>query len=148
MDVAEGVVEVVETKVDEDISGSSRLVRGGKSQVTLRWEGLLCWRELRSTQSAFISERGRRNSPATGTSVEPNLDDHFPFENFRRSVILMTLISVLFSIFIFIFRNSHYRINNQIAMVQISHVERSNLPSLISSCLRAQGRAMTQSLSA
>ena len=70
-----------------------------KSQVTLR---VGCGGNGGGGQPAFISERV---TPATGTSVEPNLDDHFPHSphKSRRSVILMTLISFfIFQFFNFI----------------------------------------------
>ena len=67
-------------------------------------------------QPSFYIQRGRRDSPATGTSVQPISDDHFPFQKPRPSVILMTLISVLFSNFFFNFN----KINSKILF---SHVE-------------------------
>ena len=68
------VVVVVEEKVDGDIClivGRSKC----ELQVTLGWEDC-CGGEMEKDQPAFISER---RHPATGTSVEPNSDDHFPF---------------------------------------------------------------------
>jgi len=92
------VVEVVEGTVDGDISC---FVGRSGSQVTLGWEDC-CGGDGGGPACFYIRER--ETTPATGTSVEPNSDDHFPLpQKPRRSVILMTLIS--FSHFLFNFRN-------------------------------------------
>ena len=84
-----GTVEgEVEAMVDGDIS----LWGESKSQVTLGLGGLLLRGDGGGT-GLLLYPRG--DTPATGTSVEPNSDDHFPIckQKPRRAVIPMTLIS-------------------------------------------------------
>lgn len=92
------------------------LVVGSGSQVTLGWEDC-CGEDGRGPACFYIRER--ETTPATGTSVEPNSDDHFPLpQKPRRSVILMTLIS--FSHFLLI-----SVIHNKQTKIRISHMEKS-----------------------
>lgn len=88
------MAEVAERTVDGDIW----LIAGGssRSQVTLGWED--CCGGNGGGPACFYIREG--DTPATGTSVEPNADDQFPLAtDSRRSVIPMTLISVLYFLF-------------------------------------------------
>jgi len=99
-------VVVVETTVDGDMSGGREEWIASDSESWVDW----CGGNGGGGQPAFISERV---TPATGTSVEPNLDDHFPLPHkSRRSVILMTLIS--FFIFQFLISISSINKNEKI----------------------------------